>query len=333
MEPQKMSETEPSTIISVSPDTIRENPIALRGVNKESEHYLGLVASMRNQGFLGTIMVRPTIDPETNEDYYELVDGLHRWNAAKDAGISEIKVEVKKFNKMECMTTQVMMNLHKIETRPVEFTHQLNRMISMQPNLTQNELAAQLGKSTTWITGRLSLLKLDDAIQSLVDEGKITLSNAIPLCKLPKEEQAAFIQAAMEQSPAQFAPVINKRVKEIREARKEGRDPNGPSFSPIAHFQKKADVESQMEVPNKIMELVAEAGITDPGEIIKMTLKWVLNVDPQSVAVQEAKWQERKDSQEAAKAKRKAEREAKKQAEAAETQAEVQEAHATQPVE
>lgn len=303
---------------SIPVESIRENTVALRAVNREAETYLGLVASIREKGFIGAISVRPMTDPETGAAYYELIDGLHRWNAAKDAGLTEIPAMIcTDIDKMGVMEQQVMMNLHKVDTKPVEFTHQLQRMIALNPTLTIAELATRLGKSPAWITGRLSLLKLDDTIQKLVDDNKITLSNAIPLCKLSKEEQAQFVDAAMSMPPAEFAPMVAKRVKEIREARKTGEEAGAIEFSPIPTIRKKAEIEAVVADAGPVLAVISKIGASSAEEIVKATIDWVLNLDPDSVANQKAKFDERKAKKDDEAKKRALERAEKKEKEAA----------------
>ena len=318
-----------AVIIEVPVGDITENEVALRGVDHESEKYLGLVESIRNVGFNGAITVRQAFNPENGQprlvdgrQIYELIDGLHRWNAAKDAGLETIPCQVKEgLDKEGVMVEQVMMNLHKIDTRPIEFTHQLQRLIAYNPTLTVVELAHKIGKSPTFIHGRLSLLKLHENIQRLVDDGKITLSNALPLCKLPKDEQLGFVDLAMQASPAEFVPEVNKRVKEIREARKAGRDTAPQEFSPTAALQKKADIEAEAETLNVIQQLIDETGATTAAEGAEIALKWALKIDAKSIEIQKAKYDQRMAEKNAAKQKRAVDRAKKKAEEAAAAQA------------
>ena len=75
--------------MKVALDKIRENPVALRSVNRDSETYRELVKSIRENGLLSPITVRQTDGP-----FFELIDGLLRFSACKDAGILEIDVVV-----------------------------------------------------------------------------------------------------------------------------------------------------------------------------------------------------------------------------------------------
>ena len=165
---------------------IRENPVALRTVNRDSEQYLGLVESIRSKGFIGAISVRKQIDSETSAEFFELVDGLHRFNASKDAGLETINADVVSLTEDQVLEAQIMTNIHKVETRPAEYTQQLKRILNRNPLMTESELAVKLGKSPSWIKDRLSLGKITNPdITALINDGKIVLSNAYALAKLP----------------------------------------------------------------------------------------------------------------------------------------------------
>lgn len=302
-----------SKLICVPVGEIRENPVALRSVNRESEQYLGLVDSMRQKGFLGAITVREKVDADTGDSFYELVDGLHRYNAAKDAGLAEINVDVVDLNDDQTLEAQLMANIHKIETRPVEYSQQLRRILTRNPLMTEAELASTLGKSSQWIKERLGLNKIvNQEIQALVDEGKIGLANAYALAKLPSDEQSAWVDRAMTSPPDEFIPAANNRVKEIREAKRKGQDAADATFNPVAFMQKMKEVKSELE--NAVIGPVicksngaktAEAGFA-------LAIAWTLHLDPSSKTEQARKDEERKAERAEAKQKRDADRAAKK---------------------
>jgi len=288
---------------------IRENPVALRSVNRESEEYLGLVDSIRNKGFLGAITVRSKKDDETGDEFYELVDGLHRFSAAKDAGIEQINVDVVTLDDDAVMEAQIMANIHKIETKPVEYSKQLLRILSRNPLMTEAELATKLGKSTQWIKERLGLTKITNAdIAALVNEGKIKLANAYAMAKLPPEEMADFVDRAMTQAPDEFVPAVNARVKEIRDAKRKGKDAEAAVFQPVAFMQKLKDIKDEMEAGKIAKALIKETGVKTAAEGFDLAIKWVLHLDPKSVEAQKAKDEERKRLKEEKKKQRDAER-------------------------
>lgn len=302
---------------------IRENPNALRTVNRTTEEYAGLVDSIKKQGVLNPILVRECTDPQTGEKFYGLIDGLHRFTASQDAGLSEIPVHIKALDEVGVMLAQMMANVHKVETRPVEYSKQLVRILALDPLLTTAQLADQLAKSPTWLNDRLGLTKLIPDIAGLVDEGKINLSNAYALSKLPPEEQPNFLDRAMTMTPQQFLPTANARTKELRDAKRQGRDPNAVTeFQPVAHLRKLAELKA--EADNKEVARILTQGIDNPVDAFNLGILWALNLDPASAQAQRDKDAARRKELEDAKERRKQERAAKKEAEAAAKAADLQ---------
>ncbi len=293
-----------SDLRTIPISSVRENKVALRTVNMESEEFLGLVDSMRIRGFMGAITVRERLD-ESGNVYFELVDGLHRYSAAKQAGLTEIGVDVRDLTDDQVLEAQIMANIHRVETKPIEYTGQLKRILTRNPNMTELELANKLGKSIQWIQDRLSLNKIDnEKIKNLIDEGKIVLSNAYALAKLPAEEMLDFLDRAMTETPEEFVPRVHKRAKEIKEANRRGANAAPLEFEPSAHLQKMKAVKEELETKKVISTLIQKYQITDPLEAALITLKWILHLDPDSVEEQKRKDEQRKAEREAAKAKR-----------------------------
>lgn len=297
---------------------VRENPIAIRGVNRKNEKYLGLVDSMRVRGFMGAITARERIDPETKKPYFELIDGLHRFCAAKDAGLTKIKLDIQNLNDEQVLEAQLMANIHKIETRPHEYSKQLERILVRNPLMTELELANRLGKSLAWIRERLGLISIEnEEIQTLVNEGRITLTNAYNLAKLPPNEQADWVDRAMTLPPNEFVPQVAARAKEIKDAKRKGRAAAPAEFQPIAFLRKISELKTELETKQSAKSLIKETAISDPVEAFNLGIKWCLNLDPLSIVAQRIEWDARLQKREEAKKKAKEERARKKEAEAA----------------
>ena len=139
-----MSET---VLKNITLSEIRENKAALRQVNRQSEEYVELVESVRENGVFNAIVVRPIVDEETKETYYGLVDGLHRYSAACDAGQKTIPASVLDLTDAESLEAQIIGNIHKIETKPVEYSRSLQRLMAANPLLTISDMASKLSKS------------------------------------------------------------------------------------------------------------------------------------------------------------------------------------------
>lgn len=301
---------------SIPLSKIRENPVALRQVNKQDESYIGLVDSIRTYGVYMPILVREVKDAETGEIGYGLVDGLQRFTASQDAGRAEIPANVVSLSDAEVLEAQIITNVHRVETRPVEYSNQLMRILAGNPTMTINELAGKLAKSPSWVSERLGLVKLESAIAALVDEGKVNLSNAYALAKLPPDEQANFVDRAMTMTPQEFVPTVNSRVKEIRDAKRQGRDTTPQEFIPVPHLQKLSEIKTEHEFPTIGPVLVTQTGAKTALEGFKLGIAWALHMDPNSVAEAKRKDEARREAVEAEKIKRRKEREEKRQLEA-----------------
>lgn len=298
-------------------DLIKENPVALRPVNRKDPGYIELVDSIRQRGVLNAISVREQQD-ESGETYYGLVDGLHRFNAAKDAGLTEIPAQIVSLDDAEVEEAQIMANIHKIETKPAEYSKQLMRILSRNPLMTEAELAKRLAKSAAWLRERLGLVKLNAKIQDLVNENDICLSNAYALAKLSEEDQLDFLERAQTQTPTEFCPSVYARVKEVKDAKRKGQDAAPSVFQPQPFMQKVSEIKTEMETGNVGRALIEANNVTDVHTAFALAVAWTLHMDPQSQEAQRAKDEARKAKLEADKAARKKEREEKKAQEARE---------------
>jgi ParB family chromosome partitioning protein len=312
-------------LLHIPLDKIIEPDEKLRAVDKETEEYEGLVDSIKAKGVLNPINVRELKDPESGEEIYGLVDGLQRYTASKDAGKESIPAQVISCDEGELIETQILANVHKIETKPVEYSKALLKLLQNNPLLTRSELAAKLCKTTAWISERLGLLKLVDQVGKLVDDDKIGLSNAYALARLPQEEQADYVDRAIAMPPPQFGATVNARVKEIRQAKREGRDAAPAEFQPIAILRSRKELMEEMEAGEQGGLLVSNNKPSTPDEAFALAVKWALNLDPASIEIQKAKDEERKAELKRRKEENALERKRRRAKEAAEKAAQLQE--------
>ena len=188
---------------NVSVSRIHDYKDHLRGVQRETEAYAGLVDSIKEHGLLNPIVVMIDEDGEN----YLLVDGTQRFSAVCDLDWETVPANVVETRaEADLLRKQIIGNIHRIEMKPVQYSKQLQKILALDPLLTATQLASQLAKSTAWINQRLGLLHLDARVAELVDSGKINLTNAYSLSKLPPEEQVAFLDQAMTETPDEFVP-------------------------------------------------------------------------------------------------------------------------------
>ena len=291
--------------INLTIDAIIANPVKLREVNKDSTSYLELVESIKKDGVVNPITVRK-VESELGTQY-QLVDGLHRLTAARDAGLESLDVQLRELDDTGVLMLQISMNSHTIDTKPVEYTQALKQILAASPFMTLAELGREIGKSAAWIEQRLSLSNIiNETIKALVNEGKITLVNAYALATLPEEEQLDWVTAAQTENISEFAPKVTARVRELKAAARQARQADPVGFVAVAIMRKFGDLKKAPEDGELIAKLATQAETIE--EAIAIGIKYTMNLDSLSIEAQETAYNDKKAAQVKAKEERAAKR-------------------------
>jgi len=176
-----VEESKPNEIIEINLNEIRSNPYQPRKIFDE-ESLQELAASIKEHGIVQPIIVKKSIKG------YELVAGERRTKAAKIAGLDKIPAIVKDFNDEEMMEIALIENIQRENLNPIEEAMAYDSILKTS-NMTQDELAKKFGKSRTYITNSLGLLRLPDTTKKYVEDSKISASHARALSKLDDNEQ------------------------------------------------------------------------------------------------------------------------------------------------
>lgn len=267
---------------------IREPHQVLRGPERHNPMYLDMRESVRTLGVYVPILVRP--DPDRGPGYYILIDGMQRLTISRETGKTTIPARVLNVSERESLEIQLIVNLHRVETTPIQYAEHLNLMMALDPKLTAPKLAVKLAKSPPWVYGVLGLLKLDPRVATLVEQGKIVLANAQALAKLPLKHQAEYIPLALAQQPVEFKPKITEIARRLKEATKGGRKPK--EYIHVDHFQKMNAVRREIEHGEARQALFREFGDLTPERAWTLALEWVLHRD--AISVRQAKAKEAK---------------------------------------
>ncbi len=307
----------PTSLQRIPITLIRENKTALRPVNRASEAYKEMLQSVRQEGVLQTILVRECTDPETQQQYFGLVDGLHRLTCAKDAGFTHLDCKVVAASDSDVLRRQMIMNYKRVDMKPVQATKQFQRMMNADPSLTVADLAKSVCMTPEFIYNRLGLLDLDERVAEQVDNGRIPLLSAYALAKIEDPtEQLEHLQNAISMPSSEFVPMINDRVAALRKSAREGKGATPAVWQPVARLRKPGEIKEELETPRIAKQLLKDFTGT-PEEVFALAVKWCMHMDPNSIEIQKQKESARLAEKEAAKKKADAEREQKKQQEAA----------------
>lgn len=291
-------------------DAIHQSKSQLREVDKESEHFKNMAASMREPaGLINPISVREVQNADTQETEYVLVDGAHRLAACRDAKYQEIACNVLDIGELDSMFAQIMGNAIKKDTKPYEFSRQCRRALAIDPSLNVGDIARRSRLREDYVRKLLKLDKLHPAVGAKVDAGKIDLISAIAITKLPEEMQGDWAEKAlMAPTATEFVEALNTFDRERKKAEREGRSPEEVGFVLSPKLRKIGDYRELIEDDKrtKLKEMVK--GTKNAADAAEAVMLWVLQMDEQSAA-------ERKSAYDANIARRKKEKE-KNEAEA-----------------
>lgn len=281
--------------------------IALRGAELENEQFKGLMESIKINGVLESIVVKPSPD---SPGKYRLIDGLQRVTIMNLLGNDEIPATIIDADEAEVMKIQIQMNLHRVNTRPAAYGKQIRRWMALDTTLTVAQIAQELGVSIPWVTQRINLHTLLKEIADRVDAGEISATNAFALAKLPPDEQKNWVKRAITQAPDMFVEQCLARAKEIKDAAREGKKTEEEKFIPVRRLRSVSDVKNEMDLHTARALLVTHDMSGLDG--FDMAITWVLNQDQPTLDIERQKWEADKKARDEKREKAAAERETKR---------------------
>ena len=163
----------------VAVDRITPSPFQPRRTFDEAK-IEELAASIRNQGIIQPLVVRP------KGDGFELIAGERRWRAAMKAGLIRVPVVVREASDHEALQLALVENLQREDLNPIEEASGYRRL-QEEFHWSQEEMAEKVGKSRPAIANSLRLLALPAEVQQEVSAGNLPAGQARALLGLHTE--------------------------------------------------------------------------------------------------------------------------------------------------
>src|SRR5690625_2672395 len=157
-----------NNVTEIKIDDIRSNPYQPRKTF-DIESLNELAKSIKEYGVVQPIIVKKSIKG------YELVAGERRTKAAKIAGLKKIPAIIKDFDDQEMMEIALVENIQREDLNPIDEATSISNIIKLR-GYTQEEFANKFGKSRTYVTNILGLLKLPDEVKKLVEKRSLSMS-------------------------------------------------------------------------------------------------------------------------------------------------------------
>lgn len=181
--------------------------------------------SIRQYGIIQPLILK------RNGKIYNIIAGERRWRAAKIAGLKEVPAIIKEYSEEETLAIALIENIQREDLNPIEEARAFQNLIK-EYKLTQDKLAEKLSKSRTSITNSLRLLKLDDRVQSLIIEGKISTGHGRTLITINDKNLQSKIATKIHEEDLSVREVeeLVKSLKDKENTDKEKKKEKDDSF-------------------------------------------------------------------------------------------------------
>jgi ParB family transcriptional regulator, chromosome partitioning protein len=174
--------------------TLREVPVDLlqRGryqprIDMRDESLAELAESIKAQGVVQPIIVRPLASQGDGETRYEIVAGERRWRAAQLAGLHSIPAVVRDIPDESAVAVALIENIQRENLNPIEEARALHRLVE-EFGLTHEDAATAVGRSRATVTNLLRLLELPRAVRTFLESRELDMGHARALLGLPTPE-------------------------------------------------------------------------------------------------------------------------------------------------
>jgi ParB family chromosome partitioning protein len=141
-----------------------------------------LADSIRERGIVQPLIVRE------RGGFFELIAGERRWRAAQLLNLPEVPVIAREADDRAVLELALIENLQRENLNAVEEAHGYAQLAE-QFQLTQEDIAAKVGKSRAVVANSLRLLKLPAIVQKYLRDGRLTVGHAKVILGLTDEKQ------------------------------------------------------------------------------------------------------------------------------------------------
>lgn len=141
-----------------------------------------LAGSIKLHGVLQPIVVR------RRDSGYELVAGERRWRASQLAGLAVVPAVIRDYSDIEMTEVALIENLQRQDLNVIEEAYAFRRLMD-DFGLTQEEVAAKIGRSRSYIANVVRMINLPAAIREFVSRETLSMGQVRPLLTLNDPER------------------------------------------------------------------------------------------------------------------------------------------------
>ncbi len=184
-----------------------------------------LASSIKTNGVIQPLIVRESANG------YELVAGERRWRAARMSGLRTVPCIVRNFDDRQNAIVAIIENMQREDLNPIEEAKGL-RSMTEKYGFTQEQVSASLGRSRTYITNSIRLLKLPPEIQQYVSSGQMSAAHGRTIINISDREKQMEVANKIirndlsVRATEKLAEKVKDEIKPDRKKRKKASDQN-----------------------------------------------------------------------------------------------------------
>ena len=148
----------------------------------EPEAHAGLADSIRAQGVVQPVLVRPR--PSGG---YELIAGERRWRAAREAGLDTVPAVIRAADDRDTLLLGLVENVAREALSPVEEARAYAVLVD-EFGLALGEIGERVGRSKPAVSNRLRLLELPDEVLGMLDRQLLSEGHARAVLAVPDHD-------------------------------------------------------------------------------------------------------------------------------------------------
>lgn len=212
-----------------------------------------LASSIKAQGVMQPIVVRPVSNPEKPAVRYEIIAGERRWRATQLAGLDTIPVVVREVGDDAAIAMALIENIQRENLNPIEEAVALQRLKD-QFELTHQEVADAVGKSRVTVTNLLRLMSLTDEVRRMLERGDLEMGHARALLGLSENAQREAAKSVADKGlSVRQTEALVRNIQQQPEQSKTGNSKNTETeLSPdIRRLQ--TDLSEKIGVPVQVL--------------------------------------------------------------------------------
>jgi ParB family chromosome partitioning protein len=205
-------------------DKLRANPAQPRK-HFDEEALRELADSIKEHG-----IIQPVIAEDAGDGTYVIVAGERRTRAARLAGLAEAPVILRDYSEEKRMEVSLIENVQRADLNPIEEAAAYRQLMELT-GLSQDAVAARVGKNRSTVANALRLLRLSPEVQGALEEGALSPGHARAILSVTgKADQNALFREILREGLS--VREAEKRAAAPGEKRSEKNSPGPKTAAP-----------------------------------------------------------------------------------------------------